>query len=236
MSLTIGSGPFGPDFAGRVNFERPERLELIEPFPRRVRAVRNGEFVIDSEEVRLVHVGGTLPRWSFPAEHVQVAAEPCPQVPGNVKVAWDAVDAWYEEDERVFVHPRDPYHRIDSFLTSRTVEVRLDGTVLASSTRAVALYETALPVRYYLPRADVHLDRLEPSGTVTECAYKGSARHWSATINGTSHDDIAWSYDDEVRREGEPVRGRICFYNERVDLDIGGLRQERPRTAWSRTT
>jgi uncharacterized protein (DUF427 family) len=110
----------------------------------------------------------------------------------------------------------------------------VDDTVLAASTRAKALYETGLPVRYYLPRSDVRLDMLEPSETVTECAYKGTARHWSAVVGGNITADVAWSYEYEVRREGEPVRWRIAFYNERVELDVDGVRQKRPRTIWSR--
>jgi uncharacterized protein (DUF427 family) len=234
MSLTIGRGPFGHQPAGRWNFEPPGRVVLVEPFPRRVRAVRAGETVIDSDGVKLVHVSGQLPRYALPAKDVHVESEPHPDVDGHVVVAWDAVDAWFEEDERVFVHPRDPYHRIDTFSTSRRVEVHVNGVTLAASTRVQALYETALPIRYYFPRADVRLDLLQPSETVTECAYKGTARHWSAVVDGRIVTDVGWSYDDEVRREGEPVRGLIAFYNERVDLDVGGKRQERPRTGWSR--
>jgi uncharacterized protein (DUF427 family) len=165
---------------------------------------------------------------------VQVESAPHPDVEGHVTVDWSAVDAWFEEDERVFVHPRDPYHRIDTFSTSRRIEVHLEDAVLAESTRVRALYETGLPIRYYFPRADVRLGLLEPSGTVTECAYKGAARHWSAAVNGDVASDVAWSYDDEVRREAELVQGRIAFYNERVDLVVDGQRLERPQTPWSR--
>jgi uncharacterized protein (DUF427 family) len=234
MSLTIGRGPFGPDAAGRFNFTAPERVVLVDAFPRRVRAVRDGEVVVDSQNVKLVHETGRLPRYAFPAKDVRIEAPPHPDVDGHVTVPWDAVDAWFEEDERVLVHPRDPYHRIDTFQTSRRIEVSVDGVVLAASTRARALYETALPVRYYLPRADVRCELLEASATVTQCAYKGTARHWSARIGDVLVDDVAWTYDEEVRREGEPVRWLIAFYNERVDLDVDGQRDERPRTAWSR--
>lgn len=234
MSLMIGTGPFGSESRGRLNFEPPERVVYVEPHPRRVRGIRNGQVVIDSDEVLLVHETGVLPRFLFPAKHVHVAADPHPDVDGHVTVEWDAVDAWFEEDERVEVHPRDPYHRIDAFSTSRRVEVRVDGVVVAESTRTKALYETALPTRYYVPRVDVRLGLLVPSDTVTECAYKGVARHWSAVVEGRTVPDVGWSYDDEVRREGEAVRGLIAFYNERVDLVVEGSRLERPRTAWSR--
>ncbi len=234
MSLTIGRGPFGTDPAGHLNFDPPPRFVYTHPLDRRVRAVREGHTVVDSDAVQLVHESGRLPRYLFPAEHVHVDADPHPDFPAHVVVAWDAVDAWFEEDERVFVHPRDPYHRIDTFGTSRRVEVFAGGARVATSTRARVLYETGLPQRYYVPHADVRLDLLAPSETVTECAYKGTARHWSAVVDGATVDDVAWSYDGEVRREAEPVRGLIAFYNERIDLDVEGVRVDRPDTPWSR--
>lgn len=234
MSLTIGRGPFGDDAAGKFNFDPPERVVFVDPFPRRVRAVKDGETVIDSTDVKLVHVSGKLPVYAFPAKHVDIEAEPHPDLDSHVTVPWKTVDAWYEEDERVFVHPRDPYHRIDTFLTSRHIHVEVDGVTLADSTRASALYETGLPTRYYLPRADVRMDLLQESTTVTECAYKGTARHWSASINGEVVEDVAWGYEHDVAREGEPVQGLVAFYNERVDIDIDSAREERPRTQWSR--
>jgi uncharacterized protein (DUF427 family) len=234
MSLMIGHGPFGAESDGRLNFDPPERVVYIEAFPRRVRATRAGQTVIDSDAVLLFHESGQLPRYLFPAKDVNVEAEAHPEVADHVMVAWDGVDAWFEEDERVLVHPRDPYHRIDSFSTSRRVEVRVEGVTVARSTRTKALYETALPVRYYFPPADVHQSLLVPSDTVTECAYKGTARHWSVVVDGRTVTDVAWSYVDEVRREGEAVRGLIAFYNERVDLDVDGTGQARPRTSWSR--
>ena len=234
MSLTLGRGPLGPNPAGRLNFEVAERVVLVEPLGRRVHAVRHGQTVIDSDDVKLVHESGQLPRYLIPAKHVHVESEPFPDVDDHVVVDWDAVDAWFEEDERVLVHPRDPYHRIDTFGTSRRIEVRVDGTLLASSTRARALYETGLAVRYYLPRADVDWKLLVPSALVTQCAYKGAARHWSAVVDGRSYDDVAWSYEDEVRREGETVRHLVAFYDERVDLDVDGTRMTRVDTPWSR--
>lgn len=233
MSLTIGRGPFGPQRVGHFDTEMPTRLVYTEPLERRVRAVLAGQTVIDSTHVELVHASGDLPQYLFPAKDVDIAAEPYPGIDDHVTVAWDAVDAWFEEDERVLVHPRDPYHRIDTFATSYRVEVRVDATVLASSTRVIALYETSLPVRYYFPQADVRMDLLVPSTTVTQCAYKGTARHYNARVDDTEIRDVAWSYDDEVRREGEAVRGMLAFYNERVDLDVDGARLARPETRWS---
>lgn len=235
MSLTIGTGPFGQHPAGRFNFEPPEHVVFVDPLRRRVRAERGDQVVVDSDDVVLVHESGKLPHYAFPIADVHVDAAPEPNADGFVTVAWDAADAWYEEDERIEVHPRDPYHRIDTLATSRRVTVSLDGVELATTTRALALHETGLPIRWYLPPDDVHLDLLEPSKTVTECAYKGTARHWSARIGDRVVEDVAWSYgEDAVRQDGEPVQGRIAFYDERVDLDVDGSRRQRPVTQWSR--
>jgi len=230
----MGRAPFGGSPAGRFNFEPPDHVVYVEAFPRRVRAERGGEVVVDSDRVVLVHESGELPHYAFPGHDVRVPATPEPHAEGYVVVGWGEVDAWFEEDERVEVHPRDPYHRIDTFSTSRVITVSVEGVTLAQSGRAKALYETGLPVRYYLPAEDVRFDLLERSETVTQCAYKGTATHWSARVDGGLVTDVAWSYQDDVWREGEPVRGLVAFYNERVDLDVDGGREERPRTKWSR--
>jgi uncharacterized protein (DUF427 family) len=235
MSLTIGRGAFGSDPAGHWNFTPPDEVVFVEPLGRRLRATLAGQTVVDSEDAQLVHVSGQLPRYALPPKDVHVTSAALAQVPELVVVAWDAVDAWFEEDERIFVHPRDPYHRVDSFPTSRRVEIELDGVRLASSTRVVALHETGLPPRWYFPVADVDRGALRPSETVTECAYKGTAHHWSAVIGDRVVDDVAWTYEvGDTRPEGDPVAGRIAFYDERVDVTVDGSQRSRPHTGWSR--
>src|SRR5262245_38658389 len=108
MSLTFGRGPLSRDPAATRNFDLPQRVVLAEPLGRRVRGVRAGQTVVDSGDVQLVHETGRLPRYAFPAKDVHVDAEPHADLDGHVVVAWEAVDAWFEEDERVLVHPRDP--------------------------------------------------------------------------------------------------------------------------------
>ena len=99
-----------------------------------------------------------------------------PDLADHVLLDFDGFDAWYEEDERVLAHPRDPFHRIDVLPSSRDVRIELDGTVLAHSTRPHLLFDgTVLPVRYYLPREDVRVP-LRASATRTFCPYKGDAR------------------------------------------------------------
>jgi uncharacterized protein (DUF427 family) len=137
------------------------------------------------------------------------------------------------EDEQVLGHPRDPYHRIDTYRTTRPVRVSLDGGTIAESTRAVALFESGLPARYYLPAEDVRTDLLEPSETTTRCAYKGVASYWHVRIGDELHEDLAWTYADPDR-DGRAIRDLICFFNERVDLEVDGRAEERPVTQWSR--
>jgi len=217
MSLTIGRAPFGRQRAGHFDFEVPATVTYVEPFPRRVRGMKGGATVVDSDRVLLVFRTGTIPHWAFLPEDVTIDARPDTAAPGYVRVEWDAADEWWEEDERVFVHVRDPYTRVDCYPTSRHVRVTVGDTVVAESTRAVALYETGLPTRYYLPRDDVRMELLEPSATVTQCPYKGTANHWS-TRDGVA--DVGWSYDDHVLRESEAIRGRLCFYDEKATIEI----------------
>jgi uncharacterized protein (DUF427 family) len=150
---------------------------------------------------------------------------PIPELRDRVRFRWDALDHWYEEEVEVFVHPRSPYTRVDILPSTRRVVVRIDGTVVADSSRASILYETGLPPRYYLPPADVRTDLLTPTETATSCPYKGTARYWSVEIGGEMHDDIAWGYDDPLP-ESAGIEGLICFYDERVELEVGSGRGE----------
>jgi uncharacterized protein (DUF427 family) len=81
-----------------------------------------------------------------------------------IRLDWDAMDGWFEEDEEVYTHPRDPYTRVDILATSRRVRAELDGVVLADSTNARVLFETGLPPRWYLPKTDLRMDLLVPTG------------------------------------------------------------------------
>jgi uncharacterized protein (DUF427 family) len=164
MGLTTGAGPFGERPHGRFNFEHPARISYIEPCYRRVRAVKDGATVADSRRVQLVWRTGKQPQYAFPAEDVTISALSAPGLEGHVMLAWDAVDAWFEEDEQVFVHVRDPYSRIDVLETTSTVRVALGGQTLAEGTPRI-LFETGLPPRYYFDRADVRLDLLTPADT-----------------------------------------------------------------------
>jgi uncharacterized protein (DUF427 family) len=146
-----------------------------------------------------------------------------------IRFDWRAMDAWFEEDEEVFTHARDPHTRVDILASSRDVRVEVDGVTVARSTSPRLLFETGLPVRYYLPKPHVCLDLLERSETVTHCPYKGQAQSWSVRIGEHLHENLAWSYPTPLP-ESEKIAGMIAFYNEKVDLFIDGTRQARLTT------
>jgi uncharacterized protein (DUF427 family) len=151
---------------------------------------------------------------------------------GYVVLDFGGFAAWYEEDEPIVAHPRDPFHRIDVLQGSRHVRLELDGSVLAESSRPRLLFETNLPTRYYLPAEDVRVE-LRPSPTRTYCAYKGEASYWSADLGETVVADLAWTYRNPLR-DATDVAGLVAFFNERVDVMLDGVRQQRPLTPWSR--
>lgn len=157
---------------------------------------------------------------------------PVNELRGTVRFQWDAMEAWFEEDEQVYTHPRDPYTRVDILASSRRVRVLLEGLLLADSTSPRLLFETGLPARYYLPRTHVRMDLVERSPTVTHCPYKGRADTWSVRVGGMLHEDLAWSYPAPLP-ESQKVAGLIAFYNEKLDIEIDGVLQERPRTKFS---
>ncbi|HKA94618.1 MAG TPA: DUF427 domain-containing protein, partial [Acidimicrobiia bacterium] len=125
--------------------------------------------------------------WHYPESPVE-------ELRALIRFGWDEMDAWFEEDEEVFVHPHDPYKRIDIRRSSRHVEVEVNGVTVAETNNPTLLFETGLPTRYYVPKLDVRLDLLTPTDTTTGCAYKGFARYWSVEAGGETFEDLAWSY------------------------------------------
>ncbi len=149
---------------------------------------------------------------------------------GMVRFEWDALDAWYEEDEQVFVHPRNPYTRVDAIRSTRRVRVELDGVVLAESASTVMVFETGLPTRYYFNRTEVNFGALVPTATETPCPYKGrTSGYWSIVTPAGTYEDLAWAYAFPTRQL-QPIAGLIAFYNEKVDVFIDEEPLERPVT------
>ena len=163
-------------------------------------------------------------------------ADPRPErrsLAGHVGFEWGQMDAWFEEDDEVYVHARDPYKRVDVLHSSRHVRVVVLGEVVAESRRPALLFETGLPTRYYLPKADVRVDLLVPSDTETRCPYKGVASYYSLHRGAAVASDIAWYYRHPIPECGK-IENLVCFYNERVDaLYVDGVLQPKPRTRWS---
>lgn len=167
-----------------------------------------------------------------PAAAVRYLDSPIEALRDRVRLSWQAMDGWFEEEVEVFVHPRSPYTRVDVLPSTRRVTVTIDGTVVAQSDRPSVLYETGLPPRYYLPIDDVRADLLKPTESSTACPYKGVARYWTVTVDGVEHPDIVWGYDDPLP-ESAGVKDLVCFYNEKVDIELDGQPLGRPVTNFS---
>jgi len=242
--------------------EAPVQAGHSEPAPRRVRGVLGGRTVFDTTNARYVWEWPFYPQYYIPVadidpdvlvdeDHEQklrhgtarrhglrVDAVSKPGTvrvfeDGLVKFDWDALDSWFEEDEEIFVHPRNPYTRVDALRSTRTVRVELDGLVLAESSSPVLVFETGLPTRYYLNRTEVNFAHLVPSDTETACPYKGrTTGYWSVRSGDTVHADLAWCYDFPTRQL-LPIAGMVAFYNEKVDVFVDGVELERPKTHFS---
>jgi uncharacterized protein (DUF427 family) len=147
---------------------------------------------------------------------------PVPELRDLVRIDWDAMDEWLEEDEIVYGHARNPYHRVDVLAGSRHVTVEIDGVVVADSVRPVVLFETGIRPRYYLPLSDVKTELLVGSDSATHCPYKGTAGYFSVKVAGRVHEDVVWIYRTPLP-ESIRVAGLVCFYDEKVDVFVDGV-------------
>jgi uncharacterized protein (DUF427 family) len=155
-----------------------------------------------------------------------------PDLAGYAVLDFAAFDTWLEEDEEIVSHPRDPFHRVDVRHSSRHVRVELDGHVLADSTRPSLVFETSLPVRYYLPAEDVDASALRPSTTTTACAYKGVASYRDVALPDRTVPDLVWTYPAPLP-DAVQVTDLLCFFTERVDLVLDGVRHDRTTSMFS---
>jgi uncharacterized protein (DUF427 family) len=210
---------YGPGRLPTYYFPQADvRMEALAP------AGAEGEF-----DYRTVTAGGqTLERgaWVYASPPKAMAA-----LKGYVSFPWNRTTAWYEEDEQVFVHARDPHKRVDVLRSTRHIRVMLGGEVVADSQRPTLLFETSLPARYYLPRDDVRMELLEPTASRTRCPYKGKAVYWSARVGDQTWPDVVWSYPDPIP-ECAKIKDLLCFYNERVDTYVDGALEAKPKTPW----
>ncbi|KAH8691634.1 hypothetical protein BGW36DRAFT_465338 [Talaromyces proteolyticus] len=148
---------------------------------------------------------------------------------GYAKIGIDKADAWFEEDERVYSHPKDPYKRIQILQSSKHVRVEIDGVEVANTTHPKLLYETGLPIRKYIPHTDVRLDLLKPDEKLkTSCPYKGDADYYVVELpNGQEKTGLAWWYKNPTAESVE-IKGYIAFYDEKVDIWVDGVKEEKP--------
>lgn len=201
------------------------RLELLGPAGEPTDDPRNGPTTYYT-----VKVNGAV------AEHAAwTFDDPPPEravLKGHVGFKWNKMDHWYEEEEEVFVHPRDPYKRVDTMPSSRHVRVVVDGVTVAETNRPTLLFETGLPVRYYLPPEDVDMGYLTLTSAHTRCPYKGLASYWSVRVGDEEYRNLVWGYPDPIP-ECPKIKGLLCFYNEKVDLYVDGEMQARPQSPWS---
>ena len=203
------------------------RQDLLEPHDRHTHCPKKGDASYYTIRVgdRVVEHGA----WYYP--EVRFGAPEA--LRGLIAFYFDKVDRWLEEAEEINVHARDPYHRVDVLATDRHVKISLEGELLAETDRALALFETGLPTRWYIPPEDV-VAQLEPSDKVTHCPYKGAANYHSVRLaNDELKKDLIWYYAEPKAEVGR-IKGALCFYNEKVDLELDGEPQERPDSAGNR--
>lgn len=192
--------------------EADVRTELLVPTDHRTFSPYKGE-----ARYWHVEVGDRVARyavWSYPSPR-----EGSPDTHGYYGFDWHSMDEWYEEAERLHVHARDPYLRVDAAPSSRHVVVEVGGTVVADTKQPVLVFETGLVTRYYVPPEDVQLDLLRPSSTYTMCPYKGRARYYDVVVDGRVYADAVWQYPEPLS-DVTAVRGCLGFWNEREDTTI----------------
>jgi len=214
------------------------RRGRIEPAPRRIRGFLDDHLVFDTTAARYVWEVAYYPQYYIPRSDVRaeylrggdkVQIFDDGPLAGFVRFDWDLV-AWFEEDEPIYGHPRNPYTRVDALRSHRHVRVELDGVPLADTTSPVLLFETGLPTRYYIDRTDVAPTHLEPTGTQSLCPYKGvTSQYWSVHIGDAVHADLAWTYHHPLAAVA-PIAGLVAFYNEKVDITVDGIAVARPQT------
>jgi uncharacterized protein (DUF427 family) len=242
-----GRGPIAQKLVPQRNGDTMAQLHPMPPFDdltyypiaRWVRGTHGGVTVIDSRRAVLVwEPGTTTPIYAFPADDVSVGSIgdadalelrhfDDPDLAGYVTVPWDAMERWYEEDEEVFVHPRDPFVRVDALHSSRHVQVERDGRLLADSDKPIVVFETGRPTRYYMPESDVDGSLLADSDLQTGCPYKGLASYRHVLLDGRRYPNLFWYYDAPFGQVAD-LKGYLAPYSERVDLIVDGEVQDRP--------
>ena len=217
----------------------------VEDSRRRVRALFNGAYVVDTIDAKFVWEKPYYPTLFVPrsaccdkyfsgddtvltitvnGRSAQAKAYISGELDGLVKIPFGDMDSWFEEDEEVFVHFKDPYKRIDILPSSRHVQVSVGGVAVADTHSARLLLETSLVTRYYIPKTDVRLDLLKETDLHTSCPYKGIASYYSVELdNKQAFQNIVWWYPTPTM-ESAKITGLVCFYNEKVEIKVDGVK------------
>lgn len=244
-----------------MNHSKFFTIPHIEPSPKRIRVLFNGTFVVDTRDALLVWLKPNYPWYFFrsadlPEKYLSPAAIQSDQdgkydlvvdkevakgavtkynegdLAGLVQIAFGTVNAWFEEEEEIFVHPKDPYKRVDVLQSSRNIRVELNGVELANTTKPRLLYETGLPIRSYIPKTDCNLELLRPSNLTTACPYKGVANYYNVELpDGSRAENVVWWYRN-ANLECAQINGYVAFYDEKLDIYVDGKLQERPVTGF----
>ncbi|KAH6722040.1 hypothetical protein DL95DRAFT_382762 [Leptodontidium sp. 2 PMI_412] len=238
----------------KLTSEGPHKIEGT---PRRVRGLLGGKYIFDTLEAQYVWEHPYYPYFYIPLDaftkeakfekvaskedfyiaRLSAGAKSTERVlilltlkgglQNLVRIEVSALDAWFVEDEKLLgSHPKDPYKRIETIPSSREIRIEVNGTTVAKSTQNVFLFETMLRTRFYLDPTAVEWGVLRESETVSFCPYKGMANYYHVDVGGKTIEDAVWYYKYPTA-ESALVAGRLCFYNEKVDVFIDGVKEKK---------
>ncbi len=191
------------------------RMDLLEPTSHRTRCPHKGEASHFNLKLGDRTVENAV--WSY-----QQPLAPAQPIKDALAFYWDRLDHWFEEDEEVFGHPRDPYHRVDVRASTREVRAFFNGELIARTRRGLFLFETGLPTRYYVPPGDVRTEFLVPSAKSSVCPYKGQASYCSVRVGRRTAEDAVWAYREPLP-DCPRIGGQYCFCPEKIDrLEVEG--------------
>ncbi|PVH83696.1 DUF427-domain-containing protein [Cadophora sp. DSE1049] len=238
----------------KLTSEGPHKMEDT---PRRVRGLLGGKYIFDTLEAKYVWEHPYYPYFYVPhdafamnvqfekviskkgfyiakltagtksTDRVIVFETSNRELSNLVRIEVSALDAWFVEDEKLLgPHPKDPYKRIETIPSSREIRIEVDGVVVAKSLQNVFLFETMLRPRFYLDPTMVNWEVLRESETISYCPYKGMANYYHLNVNGKEIEDAVWYYKYPTA-ESALVAGRLCFYNEKVDVFIDDVKEKK---------